>query len=185
MICVAMACDAAHGAAVEKRSAWPMKIKIGRFFLGHESVDVFACPSETASTARTPGNWLTGDKLEVGELNVAAHYSLSWSEVLEGLWHEAIEYLMVRRQCRFKHDQRVASNDSSTCLFVLDHSDFTEIIAALSEFHPAVVNKLSICFRHERAKNRKKKAAAKAAVPLVAKKKPRKNTARRIKDRSA
>lgn len=132
--------------------------------MGHETVNVYTNAELNGATAQIPGEWRIGGKTEVGEV-VIGLANPSWAVAVEETWHEAIEYLLGKAGCRLQSDLLI-TNDSSNCLFVFNHTQFTQLMAAAAEFHCTIVNHLhKRVIQVRRAKRDALKAAAKVKTP--------------------
>jgi hypothetical protein len=121
-----------------------MKHKIGKYFLGLESVDVYVDPSTCDSHAQMPGDWQRQGTVHVGFLTIGLGHP--WQYVVSGLLHEAEEYLCVRLQYRYHQDLR-AHDGPSVGLIVMTHDQFSELTDATGPFLVSCLPDLSKAYK--------------------------------------
>ena len=100
---------------------------LGTFAIGYEAVDLYAT-EDTGGHCFQPN----GDNGERGFIEVGIGHSY-WRQVLAVLLHESAEYLLVRDRLAFEATLNL-SGDTSDRLFVLNHSQFSELCARQADF---------------------------------------------------
>ncbi len=121
-----------------------MKKELGQYFLGHESVRVFWDTNSRDGGCQLPGDWVKAGNVYVGQIVIG--FSLSWSEVVETLLHEAFEYAACKQGCRFTGDYRTNSSPSHG-LFIMTHDQFSEITAQVGVFSSIVLPDLAAAYK--------------------------------------
>lgn len=116
-----------------------MKKYLGRHLLGHEGIKVWADPQLTGAVARTPGHFSDGCT-KIGEIIVGLKHP-DWPVVYDNLSHEAWEYVMAKKGCRYEPDLAVG-HDTSNCIFLMSHVQFQQICSTVSDFLCTVENRL-------------------------------------------
>src|SRR6266446_343401 len=101
-----------------------MRKYLGRHLLGHEGVKVWLDPAIMGGVARTPGRW-DDSIIKCGEIIVGIKHP-SFRVALDNTMHEALEYVMAKRGCRYERDLDM-NGDSSNCLFIMSHDQFHQI----------------------------------------------------------
>ncbi len=120
---------------------------IGVFRLGHEQIEVFAREGIGGEFYTCP---------EDGKLpRIKVGFDLCWKDVVSVLHHEAMEFAMMRLECRFNPGSDFA-RDHSSYLFVMTHPQFSEAAARTAWFLADSLPRMGQVFRVW-CKNRKPK----------------------------
>lgn len=123
------------------------QIVIGIYALGHENVQLVALPDDTGGEF-----YFCPDETSLGRIKVGIANS-NWENVVAILLHETLEYAMDRHRVRYRVTENLSS-DHASYLFVLNHCDFTEIVARVSSFVTPALPRLAVAWekRHKKRK---------------------------------
>lgn len=103
------------------------RYSLGKIEFGHEMVQLLVDHD-------LPGGWYkifpVEHELAVICIGLATR---DWKDITTVLIHEAMEFALERRFCKFKGSTEIA-RDSGGCIFVFDHAQFTDACARAGEF---------------------------------------------------
>ena len=117
-----------------------MKQKIvGIYYLGYEQVQLVLREGSGAEFYFCP------EKGSIPRIKIGADQR-EWWHIVDTVLHEAFEFAMERRQCRY-HATEDTSRDHSAYLFVLTHTQFSDNCSKVAEFISAAVPDLSKAWR--------------------------------------
>jgi hypothetical protein len=108
-----------------------MKKLLGQYFLGNESVRVVIDTTSRDGHAQLPGNWQIAGKMITGCITIGL--ALEWGSVVGTFLHEAMEYVAVKRECRFVADARFCLSPSHG-VFLMTHDQYSEICDQVGMF---------------------------------------------------
>lgn len=103
-----------------------MRVKVGQYMLGYRNVDLWADPGCIG------GHFKLAPMEGVAEVEVGTKYD-HWSEVLNVLFHECMEFALCEVGARFKLEPSFMSGHDGY-RFIFTHDQFTEATSRASYF---------------------------------------------------
>lgn len=101
------------------------RVKIGCFPIGRDQVEIYLRSGDGGDFQTFP------EKGALPRISIGADQK-NWNNFCEILYHEVIEFAMVRRYLRF--DPSIEGNNSAEYLFVMDHQQMNHVALAVGEF---------------------------------------------------
>lgn len=104
-------------------------IPVGAYQLGLETVRLYLIPGGGGSACFNPPDG--------GPNIISIGVDQEWGDATEAFLHEAMEFMMHKRNLSFEPAMTGTSNDPTAFLFVLSHLEFTQIVGEVGQFHAA------------------------------------------------
>jgi len=127
------------------------QVSVGVYEIGFEQCQLVLREGQGAEFYLVPG------KGKVPRIKLGADYE-KWESLLSCVIHEAMELVMFRHGCRFDPSADL-SRDHSAYMFVMAHTDFSDVCATVAEFLASALPDLSAAWEKwgKDAKKRKRK----------------------------
>lgn len=123
-------------------------IRVGVFDIGTEMVVLNLLPGESGGDFRYYPN-----KNDRPEINVGLDHD-RWRECVDVLIHEALEFIMERKELRFERTCKFNA-DHADYLFIFNHPEFTDACARLALFLTDALPKVATIFKSKRKAKKK------------------------------
>lgn len=106
-----------------------MKIKqkiIGTYYIGRDCVEVVLREGDGGEFYFIP------ELGHIPRIKIGAGYD-EWREIVSVLLHEAMEFVMSKLKHRYSKTEVFPPRESSDCVFILSHSDFSDVCARVAD----------------------------------------------------
>ena len=114
------------------------QVVVGVFCIGAEEVQVVL-------RSGTGGEfWFIPEEGKIARIKIGA--DSAWESVVASLLHEALEMQMARHHCRFDPSPDFG-RDHSSYLFVMNHPQFSDIVARVGMFTSACLPEVGRAYR--------------------------------------
>lgn len=163
------------------------RIHVGTYQLGFQNVDLFVLPHDTGGEF-----FLCPDTHSPPRIIIGLNYP-SWPECLAILLHETIELTLCTQNHRFQRSGKL-SGDLADFTFILDHSQFSQVIAIASTFLSNSIPELAAhyqkysqphCKRNNKKTEKERPPSKKEPAPALDPLRPRTNAQKKKKKKTS